>query len=609
MDLQGPGVVSTVSENPRESLAWAALLLLAVASYVVGLGGHYIPSNGDEMVYAHIARVTAQSGHWLPLASELENMRNTKPPLLFWQAMVAGDWGRNWTLAALRAPSLVYTLLVTCAIVATGRLIARRWSTGLQAACVYLAFFCSFRYGRPYLTSAAETFWFGLPMFWLLWLSVKQARAKGDAAPARASGPSGQDTPLFHCLMLHMAMGVVLGLGLAYKSFALVVPAAGAFWVASVLSTHPRSLRTMGVSTVWTAFSSLIAVGIFGLWFVLDPNPQAVWQEFVVAENAGKMSNQQGYWHGALHGGSSMWAQALAYVQNAGLLACVVLGLAVFGLRSAFKNTPRVPVPAHLWVLLAWLGVWLLVFTLPSQRSARYVIPAMPALALLIALYWQRIPRFWFFVTLVFTTLALLFLGRIAWSGPMDVRHTAIDLIAISVVSGGGLVSIAAAVVKPQWTRAATLTASILVFAMFNVAVAPVHGDGGHFMQPVSQTLRNAVIAVPNGFNGQFERYQFLLPGNRFVPYDTEGRAAGKASQAQSQGELLAQLLTSHDAVIWQQTSSDTAVPPCLPDCHMVDVRWDVKGRHAPGEIRLDNLWAVQDWLFRREWLLVRAKP
>ena len=30
--------------------------------------------------------------------------------------------------------------------------------------------------------------------------------------------------------------------------------------------------------------------------------------------------------------------------------------------------------------------VWLVIFSIPSQRSARYVIPAMPALAMLLAL-------------------------------------------------------------------------------------------------------------------------------------------------------------------------------------------------------------------------------
>jgi hypothetical protein len=35
-----------------------------------------------------------------------------------------------------------------------------------------------------------------------------------------------------------------------------------------------------------------------------------------------------------------------------------------------------------------------------------------------------------------------------------------------------------------------------------------------------------------------------------------------------------------------------------------LDQRWDLKGRHAPGEVRFDNLWQPQDWLLQREWLL-----
>ena len=55
--------------------------------------------------------MTAASGHWLPLQSEMPEMRNTKPPLLFWQGIASTDWGRNWTLWNLRWPSVVYTLL------------------------------------------------------------------------------------------------------------------------------------------------------------------------------------------------------------------------------------------------------------------------------------------------------------------------------------------------------------------------------------------------------------------------------------------------------------------------------------------------------------------
>ncbi|MBK7003726.1 MAG: hypothetical protein IPH37_00215 [Burkholderiales bacterium] len=48
--------------------------------YLLGLGSPYAPTNGDEMVYIHIARMTSESGHWLPLQSELLGTRNTKPP-------------------------------------------------------------------------------------------------------------------------------------------------------------------------------------------------------------------------------------------------------------------------------------------------------------------------------------------------------------------------------------------------------------------------------------------------------------------------------------------------------------------------------------------------
>ena len=37
-----------------------ALLVLAAFVYLWGLGGNHMKRNGDEMVYAHIARVTAE---------------------------------------------------------------------------------------------------------------------------------------------------------------------------------------------------------------------------------------------------------------------------------------------------------------------------------------------------------------------------------------------------------------------------------------------------------------------------------------------------------------------------------------------------------------------
>ncbi|MEO8118609.1 MAG: phospholipid carrier-dependent glycosyltransferase [Rhodoferax sp.] len=581
------------------TVLWLALLVFAAAVYAFGLGGQYIPTNGDELVYTHIARLTAASQHWLPLVSELDHMRNTKPPLLFWQAIVAGDWGQHWSMAALRTPSLIYTLLIAGAVAWTVQKITRDLRTACLAACIYLAFFCTFRFGRTYLTSAPETFWLNLPMFWLLWQRSRQ--------------PSATQTSDLGWLT-HVGFGLALGLGLAYKSFALIAPAAAALWCAQLLSAPTLNWRVALQTTLKVSLSAALALGIFALWFVLDPNPAAVWQEFVIGENAGKLSNSQGYWHVALLGGGvSIWAQLLAYAQNAGLLAFVVLGLMWLGLRLGGQNWREQKDDAaitrlspHLLIVLAWLAVWLIVFTLPSQRSARYVIPAMPALAMLVALCWQRIARGWFLASLLLCGIFIAVLGRIAWAAHELGIGSGTELSAAMLAMVAGLGLVIGGVVKPAWTRACTVAACLVVFASFGLTTAPLNGAAGLYPYEVIAKLHQARVAVPNGFNGQFERFQFLLPGNQFVPYDSEGRATSHAS---AQAGELNRLLASHDAVIWLQSAPAELAPPCVPGCTVLGTRWEVKGRHQSGEINLANLWYPQTWLFRREWLVTSGAP
>ena len=46
-----------------------------------------------------------------------------------------------------------------------------------------------------------------------------------------------------------------------------------------------------------------------------------------------------------------------------------------------------------------------------------------------------------------------------------------------------------------------------------------------------------------------------------------------------------------------------------VPQCKVLGARWHVKSRHKAGEVTLANLWYPQQWLFRREWLVVNAAP
>lgn len=576
------------------TLAWTALLVIAVATYSLGLGGQYIPSIGDELVYAHIARLTAASQQWLPLVSELEHMRNTKPPLLFWQAMWVTDWGHHWSLLALRTPSLIYTLLTTGALAWSAWLIAGNRRSACLAACVYLAFFCTFRLGRPYLTSAPETFWLSMPMFWLLWLRGRQIKL--DVAMAAPSAALSW--------LAHVGFGIALGLGLAYKSFALIAPAATALFCAQWLSAPRVGCRTGWQVGLRVGLSSALALAMFALWFVLDPDPRAVWQEFVVGENAGKIASEQGYWQRALFGGgASLWAQLLAYVQNAGLLAFVVLGLAGLGIRQGWRLRQDMrALPVHWVILLCWLAVWLVVFSLPSQRSARYVVPAMPALAIVIALVWQQIGRIWFLMSALLCAVLLAAIGRIACAAQGLGIGTDLELGATLASALLGLLLVLCAFVKPAWTRACTVGACFAVYACLSLSTTPLNGAAGQYSADVVAQLKQARVAVPNNFNGQFERFEFLLPGNRFIAYDVEERASSRRSSA---GAELQRLLAEHDAVIWLQADPTELAPPCAPACHVLGWRWEVKGRHQSGEIHLGNLWQPQQWLFRREWLIV----
>ncbi|MCX7239879.1 MAG: phospholipid carrier-dependent glycosyltransferase [Burkholderiales bacterium] len=577
---------------------WVALVLACFATYLLGLGSAYAPTNGDEMVYIHIARLTALSGHWLPLVSDLSNLRNTKPPLLFWQAILAGDWGQHWNLLALRLPSVVYTGLTTTLIALWTRRSTGSVRSACLAAALYLLFFSTFRYGRVYLTSAPETFWFALPMFWLLWQCLPASAATDAAAPAPA-----------RAWLRYSAIGMAWGLAMAYKSFALVAPAGAALWLAMLWSAPALNWRTTLRTTLALAYSALLALAIFGLWFVLDPDPASVWREFVVGENAAKMSSAQGYWHAALFGDYPLWTELLAYPINAGLLFFVVATLLLQLLPQAVRKASYARLPPAQRVLLVWLLVWLVVFSIPSQREVRYVIPAMPALAIVVAQGWDRIGRIGFWITLPILAGALVMIARVAWvMGGMGIASNT-ELAVTLVACGVGLAGIALGMVVKPWCRNAVLLGCLVVYASFGQMVAPLDTPAAHYSNPVRAQLQGQRVAVPNGFTGQYERYQFVLGGSALTPYDAEGRNTGALRPDLPEPERLAYLLGQFDAVVWLQGSLSQTEPSCVPQCKLLASRWHVKSRHKSGEVTLANLWYPQQWLFHQEWLVVPARP
>lgn len=581
-------------------LAWLALAMLVALGYLFGLGGDHIPRNGDELVYAHIARLTAETGNWLPLVSSYDFMRNTKPPVLFWQAMVAGSWGEHWTLLNLRLPSVVYSWAIALMVGLLSWKIVRDTAAqaapaassqtssasaphrhavtmGAIAAIVYLSFFTSYRYGRPYLTSAPETFWLFGVFFALAW------------SPARWLA-SRWTFPLL--------AGIAIGIGCLYKSFAMVVPVGFALALCYQMvgaRRAPWQLVRPGivVDGIRVTAISAIALAVFGLWFAVDPQPGAVWREFVVGENAGKFKSSPGYLKVAFGGGGGFITIVTGYFSNAGLLLPVALGAAWAAWRSYRKGVAVGDAEKVLWL---WLAALALVFMLPNQRSARYLIPAMPAVAILIALYWSRIGRLWFGMTLLLCLLGAFGMGLI---GLGAVRATQ-DTLLYSPLFWVLVVVIAAACVLGMFNKSLTrptgALASFAVLLALAWATAPFNGALGRFSPDSMARLKGQAVAVPSNFNGHFERYEFIIPGARIVPYFAE--------QPVDYADVDTLFKTSRYALVQRRVGQS----PCTR-CRILDQRWDLRSRQDQKEGKLAAFKSPETFWYAQEYLVERLTP
>src|ERR1039457_1052885 len=86
-------------------------------------------------------------------------------------------------------------------------------------------------------------------------------------------------------LLPPLLLGVAVGIGLLYKSFALALPLGiGLSWW---FFQHRRyQPATFLARDAWKIIVIIaLALGIFSLWFLLDPNPAAIWKEFGSSRN------------------------------------------------------------------------------------------------------------------------------------------------------------------------------------------------------------------------------------------------------------------------------------------------------------------------------------
>lgn len=542
--------------------------LLAVFAYFYGLDSPHIPKNGDEFPYTHITRLTAASGHWLPLQSELDHMRNTKPPLLFWQGIASTDWGRYWDWWHLRYPSVIYTLLTALLVFLLARRLAQQQTvegdtssteTGFSAALIFLSFFSSYRYGRPYLVNPAEVFWLFLPFFSLLYW--------------RASAFDSR-------LWVPLLIGFATGIGLLYKSFALVAPVGLALSLWYLQQRRFVFKDFVRFDTWKIALALSLALGLFALWFALDPDPAAVWQEFVVGENAGKFHPGSGsYLATLLWGDSSIWALLIGYPMNAGLLFFPVAALFFLAWRR------RRLLGDNEQLLWLWLIALFLSFSLPSQRSARYLLEAMPGVAVLCALNWHKLPYWVFRASLLLAAAVLALLGFLAWR----LQREAGELYGMSfwTVLGGTALLIVAGMLHAHIGRKLLAIVALLCMLILAAFLSPFDAERGVYGFSTQKLMAGKEVWVPCNFRAVDEGYRFLLPGAQVHGYLVPPTPS------------VAQLASRYPYF-----AVHFPIDGACTDCQIIDQRLEIKSRHSAEEIRRMLQGEVFSLLFVRELLL-----
>jgi 4-amino-4-deoxy-L-arabinose transferase-like glycosyltransferase len=325
---------------------WAAIAVAALLVVYLGRLGGYPLQDPDEGRYAEIPREMVESGDWLtPRLNYVKYYE--KPPLLYW--LIAASFTvfgpEEWAGRVVSALAGLATIAMTFAL--------GRAALGGRAAWISVA------------VLATSPLFFGLAQAILIDMVLTACTTATLLAfwfAARADRREVKDR-----WALVAAVGAGLGV-LAKGLVALVLP--GAIAVASLLLW--RDLATFRSLAGWRPIVLFLAIA--APWFVLVSRAHPEFAYFIfVREHFERFAAHVGHPEGPLYYVPvlvlgplpwSFWAIALA-ASRAG--------------RGAFAGIPR---EARSFLLI-WAGAIIAFFSAASSKLAPYVLPAFPALALL----------------------------------------------------------------------------------------------------------------------------------------------------------------------------------------------------------------------------------
>ena len=336
--------------------AFYAVALLALACLLVraartGLAGDYVDpvsriTSQDEALYASSAISMAQDGDWLT-PKFMGRLALYKPPLLIWAAAISARV-LGVSRLALRLPiALLCSLAVGLVFLFAAELSS--WQAGICAAALLASNRLWHVLGGSCMTDGLLVACYIAAMYFLFtdpWLQSKASLWGFSAAVAAA--------------ILTKSIAGILPLGVL-----------GLYWLAAPRKYKPPFLRV--------CLAGVLALALASPWFLYQLAAHGRWFQ---AEHIGV--EILGYGAGAPPQ-TSHENHALFYLMRLALIDPVLLAVTVVGL-PAFVGALRKRSP-EATLLLCWILIVLASVSVWEYRNVAYLLPLLPALAILGASY------------------------------------------------------------------------------------------------------------------------------------------------------------------------------------------------------------------------------
>ena len=173
----------------------------------------------------------------------------------------------------------------------------------------------------------------------------------------------------------------------------------------------------------------------------------------------------------------------------------------------------RAELGAEETLLWMWVISLFVVFSLPSQRDERYLLPAMPALAVLCALNWQRIGERVFMASVLAAGIAVALLAYLAIRLEQAVPGERLFSVAYWALLGVTAMVVGASLLRARLARSCVNVAILLALASFAAFLRPFDGAAGTYAPEVQHVAKGRTVWVPTNFAAKDEAHRFLLPG------------------------------------------------------------------------------------------------